>query len=227
MQDLFCFVLCFYYLSDWRWIKKKTKNKQLTNLSSQFSFPVILLICWCFFFFFLNTSVTLVFFSARWADVFSAKGCKDAPEHKFSHPFVQVQYKNYWHILIYHRTEQIVSVSSIRLSVSYEILGQGPCKVFKCIKVGFLQFVLMTLAIFFFQANFLPSYCVFVILRTPCAGSGHVSGGVQLSGRLLYATLARQTKTRTQDEHGSKLQPASLFPTCHVRHDSHLYYVYW
>lgn len=27
--------------------------------------------------------------SAKWADVFSAKGCKDTPEHKFSHPFVQ------------------------------------------------------------------------------------------------------------------------------------------
>lgn len=27
--------------------------------------------------------------SAKWADIFSAKGCNDAPEHKFSHPFVQ------------------------------------------------------------------------------------------------------------------------------------------
>ncbi|XP_076611622.1 solute carrier family 35 member F6 [Chaetodon auriga] len=27
--------------------------------------------------------------SAKWADVFSAKGCHDDPEHSFSHPFVQ------------------------------------------------------------------------------------------------------------------------------------------
>lgn len=27
--------------------------------------------------------------SAKWADMFSAPGCKDNPEHKFSHPFVQ------------------------------------------------------------------------------------------------------------------------------------------
>ncbi|KAL0965018.1 hypothetical protein UPYG_G00275720 [Umbra pygmaea] len=27
--------------------------------------------------------------AAKWADMFSAKGCKDTPEHKFSHPFVQ------------------------------------------------------------------------------------------------------------------------------------------
>ncbi|XP_053192826.1 solute carrier family 35 member F6 [Scomber japonicus] len=27
--------------------------------------------------------------SAKWADTFSAKGCRDVPEHSFSHPFVQ------------------------------------------------------------------------------------------------------------------------------------------
>ncbi|KAM9339526.1 solute carrier family 35 member F6 [Symphorus nematophorus] len=27
--------------------------------------------------------------SAKWADVFKAKGCRDTPEHAFSHPFVQ------------------------------------------------------------------------------------------------------------------------------------------
>ncbi|XP_041662101.1 solute carrier family 35 member F6 [Cheilinus undulatus] len=27
--------------------------------------------------------------SAKWADMFTASGCKDDPEHKFSHPFVQ------------------------------------------------------------------------------------------------------------------------------------------
>lgn len=27
--------------------------------------------------------------SAKWADLFSAKGCHDVPEHEFSHPFVQ------------------------------------------------------------------------------------------------------------------------------------------
>lgn len=145
MQDLFCFVLCFYYLSDWWWIKK-TKTKQTTHkfeLPVQFSSHSFNLLV------FFNTSVTLVFFSARWADIFSAKGCNDAPEHKFSHPFVQVQYKSYWHTFIYHRTDQTVSVRSICLSVRYEILGQGPCKVFKCIKVEFLQFVLKALAIFF------------------------------------------------------------------------------
>lgn len=31
-----------------------------------------------------------VLLSHRWADVFSAKGCNDGPEHLFSHPFVQV-----------------------------------------------------------------------------------------------------------------------------------------
>lgn len=32
-----------------------------------------------------------MFLSDRWADMFSAKGCRDDPEHSFSHPFVQVR----------------------------------------------------------------------------------------------------------------------------------------
>nr|XP_020483636.1 solute carrier family 35 member F6 [Labrus bergylta] len=35
------------------------------------------------------TTGSLNTLSAKWADMFSAKGCKDDPEHKFSHPFVQ------------------------------------------------------------------------------------------------------------------------------------------
>lgn len=32
--------------------------------------------------------------SDRWADMFSAKGCHDDPEHRFSHPFLQVKYES-------------------------------------------------------------------------------------------------------------------------------------
>ncbi|TKS75470.1 Solute carrier family 35 member F6 ANT2-binding protein [Collichthys lucidus] len=35
------------------------------------------------------TTGSLNTLSAKWADLFSAKGCHDVPEHNFSHPFVQ------------------------------------------------------------------------------------------------------------------------------------------
>ncbi|XP_030262201.1 solute carrier family 35 member F6 [Sparus aurata] len=35
------------------------------------------------------TTGSLNTLSAKWADMFSAKGCRDDPEHSFSHPFVQ------------------------------------------------------------------------------------------------------------------------------------------
>lgn len=80
---------------------------------------------------------------------------------------------------------------------------------------------------YFFNTNSNLCHPLFVCapLCGPFAGGGHVSRGVQLSVCFLHATLARQAKTRTQDELGSKLQSTSFFPTCYVRHDSHLHYV--
>lgn len=37
--------------------------------------------------------------SCRWADLFSAPGCKDTPKHDFSHPFLQVIFR-FWIVIL-------------------------------------------------------------------------------------------------------------------------------
>lgn len=137
-----------------------------------------------------------IFLSDRWADMFSAKGCHDDPEHKFSHPFLQVKYES-----------ETMNSAVVCSQDSYAA-----------------HIWIARLLVWDWRIGWLKHQCWF-FSPCSSTGSGDVSGRVELSCRLLHLNLSWQTKPRTQDEPGPELQSAPLFPACHVWHDGHLHHV--
>lgn len=136
----------------------------------------------------ISTSCINVFFSGRWADVFSAKGCKDTPEHKFSHPFVQVQCKApsvcFFYSTkasVYHGSDQTVccnmmsnNIMKYRQLVLFFFFNLFVVSHFLSFNQGNVLAIFYNLGHFVKMSILSPSLCVCPTPSIP--GSGHVSG---------------------------------------------------